>query len=63
MYVYMLKILHNGWNIDLILKLQRFNAVKQIYITLNNIKKKKKKKKKDTMKTVFLCRRVTYAHL
>jgi hypothetical protein len=42
MYVYMLKILHNGWNIDLILKLQRFNAVKQIYITLNNIKKKKK---------------------
>ena len=58
MYVYMLKILHNGWNIDLILKLQRFNAVKQIYITLNNIKKKK-----DTMKTDFLCRRVTYAHL
>ena len=29
MYVYMLKILHNGWKIDLIIKLQRLNAIKK----------------------------------
>jgi len=35
MYVYMLKILHNGCNIDLIIRLQRLNvfkkALKRIY--------------------------------
>jgi hypothetical protein len=41
MYVYMFKILHNGGNIDLILRLQRFNAVRKI-ITLNNIQNLKK---------------------
>jgi len=30
MYVYMLKVLHNEWNIDLIFRLQKFNAVKKI---------------------------------
>jgi len=29
MYVYMLKILQNGWKIDLIIRLQRLNAVKK----------------------------------
>jgi hypothetical protein len=41
MYVYMFKILHNGGNIDLILRLQRFNAVRK-KITLNNIQNLKK---------------------
>ena len=30
MYVYMLKVLHNEWNIDLILRLQKINAVDKI---------------------------------
>ena len=42
MYVFMFKVLHNGWNIDLILRLQKFKGVKKIYITLNDIQNKKK---------------------
>jgi len=29
MYVYMLKVLHNAWNIYLILRLEKVNAVKK----------------------------------
>jgi hypothetical protein len=29
MYVYMSKIVHNGWKIDLIIRLPRSNAVKK----------------------------------
>jgi hypothetical protein len=36
MYVYMLKVLHNEWNIDLILRLQKCNAVKK-HIILHDI--------------------------
>ena len=42
MYVFMFKVLHNGWNIDLILRLQKFKAVNKFYITLNDIQNKKK---------------------
>jgi hypothetical protein len=43
MYVYIYKVLHNIWNIDLILRLQK-NQCNEQNITLNHIKKKKKKK-------------------
>ena len=59
MYVYMFKILRNGGNIDLILRLQRFNAVRK----KNNLEQYSKFKKNHIMKTGFLCRGVTYAHL
>ena len=49
MYVFMFKVLHNGWNIDLILRLQKIKAVKKIYITLNDIHNKKN----HTLKTGF----------
>jgi hypothetical protein len=29
MFVYMLMMLHNGWTIDLIIRLQRLNGVKK----------------------------------
>jgi len=43
MYVYMFEVLHNRWNIDLILRLQKKCSEKNI--TLNDIQKKKQKKK------------------
>jgi hypothetical protein len=48
MYVYIYKVLHNIWNIDLILRLQK-NQCNEQNITLNHIKKKKKKKPFDTI--------------
>ena len=57
MYVFMLKVLHNGWNIDLNLRLQKIKAVKKIHITLNDIQNKKK----SYIENGFLCRRVTYS--
>jgi hypothetical protein len=56
MYVYMLKVLHNEWNIDLILRLQKCNVVKTKY----NLARYLKYYKHHAMKTSFLCRRVTY---
>jgi hypothetical protein len=51
MYVYMYKVLHNIWNIDLILRLQKFNAMNKI-LPWTISKKKEKNKKQKTFDTI-----------